>query len=81
MTDRLKTVYPPKTSFCGGYNKIDRKNGHELKYMIKRLRYDNFHIVPTYQPSNPISALDVSALGPLALGLIRESRADTGFLG
>ena len=20
MTDRLKTVYPPKTSFCGGYN-------------------------------------------------------------
>ena len=21
MTDRLKTVYPPKTSFCGGYNK------------------------------------------------------------
>ena len=19
MTDRLKTVYPPKTSFCGGY--------------------------------------------------------------
>ena len=23
MTDRLKTVYPPKTSFCGGI-KIDR---------------------------------------------------------
>ena len=22
MTDRLKTVYPPKTSFCGGYNNI-----------------------------------------------------------
>ena len=21
MTDRLKTVYPPKTSFCGGYKK------------------------------------------------------------
>ena len=20
MTDRLKTVYPPKTSFCGGIN-------------------------------------------------------------
>ena len=20
MMDRLKTVYPPKTSFCGGYN-------------------------------------------------------------
>ena len=22
MTDRLKTVYPPKTSFCGGYNEF-----------------------------------------------------------
>ena len=22
ITDRLKTVYPPKTSFCGGYNKL-----------------------------------------------------------
>ena len=22
MTDRLKTVYPPKTSFCGGYKKL-----------------------------------------------------------
>ena len=22
MTDRLKTVYPPKTSFCGGYNEL-----------------------------------------------------------
>ena len=22
MTDRLKTVYPPKTSFCGGYKEI-----------------------------------------------------------
>ena len=30
------------------------KYGHELKYMIKRLRYDNFHIIPTYQPSNPV---------------------------
>ena len=20
ITDRLKTVYPPKTTFCGGYN-------------------------------------------------------------
>ena len=23
MTDRLKTVYPPKTSFCGGYKEIN----------------------------------------------------------
>ena len=22
MTDRLKTVYPPKTSFCGGYKNL-----------------------------------------------------------
>ena len=27
MTDRLKTVYPHKTSFCGGYN-----NNNNIKY-------------------------------------------------
>ena len=26
MTDRLKTVYPPKTSFCGGYNELNGSN-------------------------------------------------------
>ena len=41
--------------------------------------YDNFHIVPTYQPSNPVSALD-SRISPRA-GLIREPGADTGFSG
>ena len=25
MTDRLKTVYPPKTSFCGAYNKEGKR--------------------------------------------------------
>ena len=32
MTDRLKTVYPPKTSFCGGYNKnsILEINGYNV---------------------------------------------------
>ena len=29
MTDRLKTVYPPKTPFCGGYNKgADQLRGY-----------------------------------------------------
>ena len=28
MTDRLKTVYPPKTSFCGGYNKTSFCGGY-----------------------------------------------------
>ena len=27
MTDRLKTVYPPKTSFCGGYNNRYQSSG------------------------------------------------------
>ena len=27
MTDRLKTVYPPKTSFCGGYKKCGFQTG------------------------------------------------------
>ena len=31
MTDRLKTVYPPKTSFCGGYNKTSFCGGYKKK--------------------------------------------------
>ena len=31
MTDRLKTVYPPKTTFCGG---IKKSLGPELNRLI-----------------------------------------------
>ena len=49
---------------------------------IMRLLYSNFHIIPRinprlpYQPETP-----VSAWGPKARGLIRESRADMGVEG
>ena len=36
MTDRLKTVYPPKTSFCGGYkNTKNRYTLHTQFYYVQ----------------------------------------------
>ena len=32
ITDRLKTVYPPKTSFCGGYNNLCAAGTKLLKF-------------------------------------------------
>ena len=34
MTDRLKTVYPPKTTFCGGYKNILKNTKIKLYYRV-----------------------------------------------
>ena len=36
ITDRLKTVYPPKTSFCGGYN---NKQWTELSFLLAKTAF------------------------------------------
>ena len=32
MTDRLKTVYPPKTMFCGGYKTLAQFDVNEKSF-------------------------------------------------
>ena len=39
MTDRLKTVYPPKTTFCGGYNYVSLSD-FKLSFMALLQRMD-----------------------------------------
>ena len=42
MTDRLKTVYPPKTSFCGGYKNINMSEPAQEKWLSQTIH--------TYKP-------------------------------
>ena len=37
MTDRLKTVYPPKATFCGGYNYLQNEVKNVLDARIDRV--------------------------------------------
>ena len=39
MTDRLKTVYPPKTSFCGGYN------DPTLEHVVTHLQWPSVAVI------------------------------------
>ena len=52
---------------------MERQNNKRIKYMINRLGYDIFRIIPHINPR------PISALGPLALRLIWESRVDMGY--
>ena len=50
MTDRLKTVYPPKTSFCGGYNDSEKGHNSDKKKNTVQLF---FHEESVYEISKP----------------------------
>ena len=51
--------------------------GSQMHHCIQRLSYDNFHIVPRINPKIPYQPEILVS----ARGLMRESRADTGFEG
>ena len=58
MTDRLKTVYPPKTSFCGGYK----------QYTPLKLRFaggiTTYSCQRSWVVSVPTSSLTEAGLSP-----------------
>ena len=73
MTDRLKTVYPPKTSFCGGYkNSQDRCGNIGIPLHFSAV-FSNFFRFNYKQKSNDLSIVEKSHII-----LLRES-FDTNF--
>ena len=44
ITDRLKTVYPPKTSFCGGYKNVAVYNCNQFQHWQNRKFYSVHYI-------------------------------------
>ena len=65
MTDRLKTVYPPKTSFCRGYSKdvkmLTESQSHGMTDRLKtvyplKLRFAG-GIKNRYTPAYPSFAI------------------------
>ena len=49
ITDRLKTVYPPKTSFCGGYKKsFDLSRMYSLLLGCSQKEVTCIHVISLY---------------------------------
>ena len=58
MTDRLKTVYPPKTSFCGGYNNLTHISLASFLWIIG----NSESIAPDVTPLNAASGVHLRLL-------------------
>ena len=67
MMDRLKTVYPTKTTFCGGYKNemksvkrcAAQKSGTSLYNLSSKLREHGRHTMLSFLSSLPIPVLRV----------------------